>query len=54
MGHRIYNESTTSEILKENGRTKEDYEILKKFWPAPIAKLIARIYANSERSNNVK
>ncbi len=54
MGHRIYNESTTSEILKENGRTKEDYEILKKFWPAPIAKLIARVYANSERSNNVK
>lgn len=54
MGHRIYGESTTSEVLKENGRTKEDLEILKKFWPTPIAKLIAKVYANSERSNNVK
>lgn len=54
MGHRIYSESTTSEVLKENGRTKEDYEILKKFWPTPIAKVIAKVYANSERSNNVK
>ena len=51
MGHRIYNESTTSEVLKDNGRTKEDYYILCKFWPKDVAKIIAKIYSNSEKSN---
>ncbi len=52
MGHRIYSESTTSEVLKDNGRTIEDYRILCKFWPKWIAKIIAKVYANSEKSNN--
>ena len=52
MGHRIYSESTTSEVLKDNGRTIEDYKILCKFWPKWIAKIIAKLYANSEKSNN--
>lgn len=52
MGHRIYSESTTSEVLKENGRTKEDYKILCKFWPKFIAKVIAKVYSNSEKSND--
>ena len=51
MGHRIYGESTTSEIIGENLRTKEDYEILKRFWPNTIAKIIAKVYAYSEKSN---
>ena len=51
MGHRIYCESTTSEIIGENLRTKEDYEILKRFWPNAIAKIIAKAYAYSEKSN---
>ena len=54
MGHRIYSESTTSEVLKDNGRTIEDYKILCNFWPKPIAKIIAKVYSNSEKSNNVK
>ena len=54
MGHRIYSESTTSEVLKDNGRTIEDYKILCKFWPKLIAKIIAKVYSNSEKSNNVK
>ena len=54
MGHRIYNESTTSEVLKDNGRTIEDYKILCKFWPKWIAKIIAKVYSNSEKSNDVK
>jgi hypothetical protein len=51
MGHRIYAESTTSEVLKDNGRTTEDYIILCKFWPKWIARLIQKAYANSEKSN---
>ena len=54
MGHRIYSESTTSEVLKDDGRTTEDYEILCKFWPKFIAKIIAKIYSNSEKSNDIK
>lgn len=51
MGHRIYRESTTSEVLKDNGRTGEDYYVLCRFWPKAIAKIIAKVYSNSERSN---
>ena len=47
MGHRIYSESTTSEVLKDNGRTGEDYYVLCRFWPKAIAKIIAKVYSNS-------
>ncbi len=53
MGHRIYSESTTSEIIGENLRTIEDFEVLKLFWPKPIAKFIAKVYSNSEKSNDI-
>ena len=51
MGHRIYNESTTSSVIKDNGRTKEDYEMFKKFWPKFIAKKLTKFYQKSEKSN---
>lgn len=51
MGHRIYDESTTSKVLKDNGRTKEDYEMFCKFWPKFIAKRITKFYQKSEKSN---
>ena len=54
MGHRIHEESTTTEIINDNIRTKEDLEILKKFWPLPIAKMINHFYKNSEKSNQIK
>ena len=53
MGHRIYGGSTTTEIINDNKRTKEDYFILCKFWPKWIAKIIAKVYSLSEKSNNV-
>lgn len=53
MGHRIYNESTTTEIINDNKRTKEDYFIFCKFWPKWIAKIITKVYSLSEKSNNV-
>ena len=51
MGHRIYGGSTTSEIIGENLRTVEDVEVLQLFWSKRFAKLIAKLYANSEKSN---
>lgn len=53
MGHRVHEDSTTTEIIKDNIRTKEDLEMLKKFWPVPIAKLINYFYKNAEKSNNI-
>ena len=54
MGHRIHEESTTTEIIHENIRTKEDFEMLKKFWPESIAKKINHFYQKSEKNNNLK
>ena len=51
MMHRVHEESTTTEIIKENLRTAEDYEMFCKFWPAWIAKKLAKIYAKSEENN---
>lgn len=53
MGHRISDESTTTDIIKKGIRTKEDFEMYSRFWPKPIAKLITKIYRNSEKSNNL-
>lgn len=51
MGHRIHEDSTTTSIIENNIRTEEDYQVLRNFWPKPIAKLIARVYRNSEKNN---
>lgn len=51
--HRIHEESETSIILGDNARTKEDLIMFKKFWPTPIAKVIAKAYGTSEKSNDL-
>ena len=51
MGHRIHVESTTTEIINDNIRTREDYEMLKRFWPSFIARAINKFYKNAEKSN---
>lgn len=51
MGHRIHVESTTTEIINDNIRTKEDYIMLKRFWPSFIARAINKFYKNAEKSN---
>ena len=53
MYHRIHEGSETSIIIGDNARTTEDLVMFKKFWPAPIAKLIAGVYASSEKSNEL-
>ncbi len=53
VGHRIYAESATSLNLGEDIRKGEDLEILSSLWPRPIARFVNRIYALSEKSNEL-
>lgn len=53
MYHRIHEESETSIILGDNARTLEDYEMFCKFWPKSIARLLTRLYSESEKSNEL-
>lgn len=53
MGHRIHTGSETTKNIQNNLRTKEDYQILKRFWPDFIARKIAKLDAKSEKSNQV-
>ncbi len=53
MYHRIHEESTTSKLIGDNLRTKEDYEMLKKFWPEKIAGKLSKHYVAAEKSNEV-
>lgn len=53
MGHRVHEESTTTEIISDNIRTKEDLIMFNKFWPNFIAKLLNKFYVKSEDSNKV-
>lgn len=53
MGHRIHANSATSELIASNMRCKEDLEMYQRFWPEWIAKRLSKLYANSEKSNDV-
>ncbi len=46
--HRIHPEAETSRIVREHARTAEDYDMFRKFWPKPIARVIARVYSAGE------
>lgn len=54
MYHRIHDGSTTSQIIDNEGRGKEDYEMFCKFWPKKIARVLEKIYSNGEKSNSLK
>ncbi len=51
MIHRIHEESETSRNIKDSNRTKEDYEMLCKFWPKWMAGIIEHWYQKSEEQN---
>lgn len=53
MCHRIHEESATTAIIQDNARVEENYIMFRKFWPAPIAKLINHFYTKSEDSNTL-
>lgn len=47
MLHRIHEFSETSGGIRDGTRAREDLMMFKRFWPAPIAKLLAWAYAYS-------
>ncbi|MGN0055521.1 MAG: glycosyltransferase [Atopobiaceae bacterium] len=53
MRHRIHEESTTSSLIGDNTRYYEDLEMLERFWPRPIAKIINHFYKQGENSNSI-
>lgn len=53
MGHRIHEESETSNLIKNNVRQEEDLLMFNRFWPKPIAKVFTKLYANALKTNNV-
>ena len=53
MLHRIHEDSTTSGLLRENGRRAEDLQMYLRFWPEPIAKMLERLYQSAEKSNQL-
>lgn len=52
MKHRIHEESETSNLIENNIRLNEDYEMLKKLWPKPIAKIVMHFYKNAIKTNS--
>lgn len=52
MGHRVHNESTTTELINDRTRTNEDLIMFKRFWPEWFAKIINRFYVKAENNNN--
>ncbi len=53
MYHRIHGDSTTSQLIADDTRGKEDLEMLQRFWPDPVAKVIYRIYSRGMESNSL-
>lgn len=53
MCHRIHEESATTEIIGDNKRTLEDFDMYCKFWPKWIAKILIKGYSKSQNSNNI-
>lgn len=51
MGHRIHENSETSKTIQDDVRTEEDLIMLKKFWPEFLARIVNRVYKNSEKGN---
>ena len=52
MSHRIHEESTTTELIENNVRYQEDYEMFRMFWPKWISNILIRFYSKSLKSNN--
>ena len=54
IGHRIHQGSTTSKVIGDDlGRTSEDLEMLERFWPEGVARLINRFYSAGQKSNDI-
>ena len=52
MMHRVHEEATTTELIRENKRSKEDYAMFQKFWPDWISRRLVKVYAISVENVN--
>ena len=53
MGHRIHEQSETSNLIENNIRLEEDLLMFKRYWPEPIAKFIMKFYKNAVKTNKI-
>lgn len=53
MCHRIHDGSETSRVIGASLRTGEDEQMFRLFWPRGIAKVLAKCYSTSEKSNDL-
>ncbi len=53
MTHRIHEDSETSRIIRDHARDREDYLMFRRFWPEPVARLLTKLYASSQKSNEL-
>jgi len=52
LQHRVHKESETTAAIGRGDRHAEDYEMYRRYWPVPIAKMFANQYARSYASNS--
>lgn len=53
VAHRIHKDSETMAAIKNGGRTDEDIEMYKKFWPERMALFLSKCYKKSESANKL-
>ena len=53
MCHRIHEGSETSALIRDDVRSQEDYEMFRRFWPAPVASVLNGVYGLSQKSNSL-
>ena len=53
MCHRIHEDSTTTDIIQDGERQREDIEMFRKFWPKWFAVFWEKLYSHGEKSNGV-
>ena len=51
MLHRLSGGMETAAAIRDNRRAREDALLFNRLWPAPIARILAQVYALSYRSN---
>ncbi len=53
MLHRIHRDSTTTQIIADSNRTREDFDMYCRFWPKWMAYLLIIFYSKSQDSNAI-
>ncbi|HEY0714369.1 MAG TPA: glycosyltransferase family 2 protein [Polyangia bacterium] len=51
MSHRIHGGSETTSCIADGYRRREDYDMFRAMWPAPVATVLSKLYAYGYGSN---